>query len=86
MEYAARGQRKVKHRGSGPGTRTGNRSRNGPQTEAPLSSLAKCGSAVEALDRQQIETLRSPRVKRRTTGHTDKSAGHDAPHSSRHIR
>jgi hypothetical protein len=34
--------------------------------------LAKCGSAVEVLDKQQIEDPALARVKRaRTTGHTD---------------
>jgi hypothetical protein len=46
--------------------------------------LAKCGSAVEVLDKQQIEDPALARVKRaRTTGHTD-SLPAMAPHSSRH--
>jgi hypothetical protein len=46
--------------------------------------LAKCGSAVEVLDMQQIEDPALARVKRaRTTGHTD-SLPTMAPHSSRH--
>src|SRR5258707_14550327 len=48
--------------------------------------LAKCGSAVEVLDRQQTEDPALARVKRaRTTGHTD-SLPAMAPHSSRQIR
>src|SRR6266446_7456376 len=47
--------------------------------------LAKCGSAVEVLDKQQIEDPALARVKRaRTTGHTD-SLSAMAPHSSRHV-
>jgi hypothetical protein len=46
--------------------------------------LAKCGSAVEVLDKQQIEDPALARVKpARTTGHTD-SLPAMAPHSSRH--
>jgi len=38
----------------------------------PPRLLAKCGSAVEVLDEQQIEDPAFARVKRaRTTGHTD---------------
>ncbi len=45
--------------------------------------LAKCGSAVEVLDKQQIEDPALACVKRaRTTGHTD-SLPAMAPHSSR---
>src|SRR5258708_9388647 len=48
--------------------------------------LAKCGSAVEVLDRQQTEDPALARVKRaRATGHTD-SLPAMAPHSSRQIR
>jgi hypothetical protein len=48
--------------------------------------LAKCGSAVEVLDKQQIEDPALARVKRaRTTGHTDILPAM-APHSSRHVR
>src|SRR5258706_16122059 len=48
--------------------------------------LAKCGSAVEVLDKQQIGDPALARVKRaRTTGHTD-SLSAMAPHSSRHDR
>jgi hypothetical protein len=45
--------------------------------------LAKCGSTVEILDKQQIEDPALARVKRaRTTGHTD-SLPAMAPHSFR---
>ena len=48
--------------------------------------LAKCGSAVEVLDKQQIEDPALARVKRaRTTGQRD-SLPSMAPHSSRHLR
>jgi hypothetical protein len=48
--------------------------------------LAKCGSALEVLDKQQIKDPALARVKRaRTTGHTD-SLPAMAPHSSRHVR
>ena len=85
MEYAARARGR-----SSIGIRArytdGIRSRNGHNGGTPRL-LAKCGSAVEVLDKQQIEDPALARVKRaRTTGHTD-SLPAMAPHSSHmHVR
>ncbi len=75
LKLATEGQRPAEeseHWGSGPRYTHAQPQSQWRPTEAPLSSLARCGSVVEALDKQQIEDPAPARVKRaRTTGQTD---------------
>ena len=79
------GQRHVKHRGPGPGTRTGIRSRNGPQQRHPSPAREvpeRRRSPRQAADRPCARPYQAG-AHHRPYG---QSAGHGAPHSSRQKR